>query len=116
MAEAQTGSAILVRSGADRFGEQRNVGPNVVQYKVAAQDSADQLFIFELTSTRKGGPPRHLHPAQEEWFYVLEGEYLVEVGTDRIRLMPGDSLLAPRRVPHVWAYIGNTQGRMLVGF
>ncbi len=30
--------------------------------------------------------------------------------------MPGDSLLAPRKVPHVWAYVGNTQGRILITF
>ena len=117
MAEAQsTGSAVLVRGGVDRFDQLRNVGPNSLQYKITGQDTGDRLFIFELTNTRRGGPPRHFHPAQEEWFYVLEGEYLIEVGTDRIRLLPGDSLLAPRNVPHVWAYVGDTQGRMLVGF
>ena len=31
-------------------------------------------------------------------------------------LYPGDSLLAPRSVPHVWAYVGNGRGRILVAF
>ena len=117
MAEAQdTRSAVLVRAGIDRFDQLRNVGPNSLQYKIVGRDTGDRLFIFELTNTRRGGPPRHFHPAQEEWFYVLEGKYLVEIGADRIQLMPGDSLLAPRNVPHVWAYVGDAQGRMLVGF
>ena len=25
-------------------------------------------------------------------------------------------LLAPRRVPHVWAYVGNATGRLLIAF
>ena len=29
---------------------------------------------------------------------------------------PGDSLMAPRRVPHVWAHIGDARGRMLIAF
>jgi quercetin dioxygenase-like cupin family protein len=53
---------------------------------------------------------------QDELFYVLEGEYLLEVGQERFHLKPGDSLLAPRRVPHVWAYIGDKFGRLLITF
>ena len=36
----------------------------------------------------------------------MEGEYIFEVGQDRMRLKPDDSLLAPRQVPHVWARLG----------
>jgi hypothetical protein len=43
-------------------------------------------------------------------------EFIVEVGQQRIRLKPGDSLLAPRKVPHVWAYVGHTHGRVLIAF
>jgi hypothetical protein len=35
---------------------------------------------------------------------------------DRLRLRPGDSLLAPRKVPHVWAYVGDTFGKILIVF
>ena len=31
-------------------------------------------------------------------------------------MKPGDSLLAPRRVPHVWAFVGDTHGKMLIAF
>ena len=33
-----------------------------------------------------------------------------------MRLKPGDSLLAPRKVPHVWAYIGEGAGKKLIAF
>ena len=33
-----------------------------------------------------------------------------------MRLGPGDSLLAPRKIPHVWAYVGIGQGKLLIGF
>lgn len=45
---------------------------------------------------------------------ALEGEYAVQVGEGSVRLGPGDSLLAPRGVPHVWACMG--AGRLLVAF
>jgi mannose-6-phosphate isomerase-like protein (cupin superfamily) len=113
------GSARVVRveRGMDRFKQQRTIaGANQIAYKVSGQDTNGGLFLFEQASLRKGGPPRHLHHAQEEWFYVIEGDYVFEVGHERMRLTPGDSLLAPRKVPHVWAYVGDTPGKILIGF
>ena len=40
----------------------------------------------------------------------------MEVGETKLRLKPGDSVLAPRNVPHVWAYLGQQPGRMLFAF
>src|SRR5258706_13230865 len=40
----------------------------------------------------------------------------MQVGQERISLSPGDSILAPRKIPHVWAHIGETKGRMLIAF
>ena len=102
-------------AGEDRFGEQRGLGINSIDFKVVPQDSHG-LFVLENTFHQKGGPARHLHYEQDEWFYILEGEFLFEVGPDQFRLNPGDSLLAPRQVPHVWAYVGNARGRILVTF
>jgi quercetin dioxygenase-like cupin family protein len=107
-------SALRVASGEDRFGEHRGLGISVIDFKVSTQDGG--LFILENTFHAKGGPARHLHYDQDEWFYALEGEFIVEVGQERITLKPGDSLLAPRRVPHVWAHVGDTQGRILITF
>ena len=73
-------------------------------------------MVIENTNDSKGGPPRHLHHEQEEWFYVVEGEYVAEVGDERHRLGPGDSVFAPRGTPHVWARVGEGTGRMLVAF
>lgn len=109
-------AAVVVPSGADRFRQVRNVGPNALSFKVSTQDTGGRLFILEAVNTRKGGPPRHLHYEQEEWFHVLEGEYFFEVGAEKTRLRAGDSLLAPRMVPHVWAYAGDKPGRVLMAF
>lgn len=107
--------AIQVAAGEDRFDEHRGLGISTIAFKVIPQDSGG-LFIIENTFHQKGGPARHLHYDQEEWFYAAEGEFIVEVGEEQFSLNPGDSLLAPRRVPHVWAYVGNTRGRMLIAF
>ena len=107
---------LRVAAGEDRFGEHRGLGISAIAFKVVPQDS-NGLLIIENTFREKGGPARHLHYEQDEWFYAVEGEFIVEVGQERFRLKPGDSLLAPRQVPHVWAYVGDTAvGRMLIAF
>ena len=65
---------------------------------------------------RQGGPPRHLHHDVDELFFSLEGEYIVEVGSDRFQLKPGDCVLGPREIPHAWAFAGGLSGRLLISF
>lgn len=31
-------------------------------------------------------------------------------------MKPGDSILGPREVPRVWAFVGDTPGKMLIAF
>ncbi|MBF6593702.1 MAG: cupin domain-containing protein [Thermaceae bacterium] len=108
---------IKVSAGSDRFQQGRKVfGVMPFMVKVAGQDTAGGCLIIEQANDYKGGPPRHLHHAQEEWFYVIEGQYIVEIGNQTHHLGPGDSVLAPRKVPHVWALTGTGAGRMLIVF
>ena len=104
-----------IPSGRDRFAESHSLGISSVEFKVVPQDSAG-ILILENTFHARGGPARHLHYDQDEWFYVIEGGFRFEVGEERYLLRPGDSLLAPRRVPHVWAHVGEGTGRILVAF
>jgi mannose-6-phosphate isomerase-like protein (cupin superfamily) len=114
-AQVLTGPTV-VRAGQDRFGDPRGLGITSLAFKVATGDAGGGLFVIEQTSRTKGGPARHLHYEQEEWFYALEGAFAVEVGGRRVDLKPGDSLLAPRRVAHTWAYTGDGVGRLLIAF
>ncbi|HKV63071.1 MAG TPA: cupin domain-containing protein [Candidatus Acidoferrum sp.] len=112
-----SGRVVRVEHGVDRFSVQRtSAGANKIAYKVSSQDTNGGLFIFEQVSLRKGGPPRHFHHSQEEWFYVMDGEYVFEVGLERMRLRPGDSLLAPRNVPMSGRTSPKPQGRYSSAF
>ena len=97
---------VNVKSDNDRFGEHRGLGVSVINLKVTTQDSSE-LLILENVFHSKGGPARHLHYEQDEWFHVTEGVFDFEVDKEKFTLGPGDSLLGPRKVPHVWAHVGN---------
>jgi len=57
-----------------------------------------------------------MHHNEDEWFYVIEDDYIAEIGDKRVQLKAGDSILGPREVPHAWAFVGDTPGRLLIAF
>ena len=105
-----------VDAGADRERRKHTIGLSSTAYKVLTRDTHGALFVLEQSNHVKGGPPRHLHHDVDELFYSLEGEYIVEVGSARFQLKPGDCVLGPREIPHAWAFVGGTFGRLLISF
>jgi quercetin dioxygenase-like cupin family protein len=107
--------ASLLTAGSDHFGERRSLGVSTLTFKLMPNDETG-VFVIENAFHTPGGPARHLHLHQDEWFYVLEGTFAFEVGDDKHSLTTGDSLFAPRQVPHVWAFVGDKIGRILIAF
>ena len=108
-------AAHYVPAGRDRFRGRREIRltRTLIDIKVSTLDTDGALSVAEITSLQKGGPGRHVHHEQDEWFYVVEGEYVIEVGEERYEPGPGDSVLAPREVVHVWAHVGEGTGRLI---
>jgi quercetin dioxygenase-like cupin family protein len=44
--------------------------------------------------------PRHTHTREDEAYFVLVGKLEVTEGDEVFILKPGDSLMAPRDIPH----------------
>ena len=105
-----------VRAGADRLAEAHTIGASAAAFKVLTAESRGSVFVMENVLTRKGGPPRHLHHEQDEWFYVMQGEFVFEIGTERFRLNAGDSILGPRKLPHAYSFVGDAPGKLLIVF
>jgi len=108
-----------VSSGEARFGEHyrmKGVTLNTLDIKIASSDTSGDIAVFEQTGlTPKGGPPLHIHPFQDEWFYVVEGNYLFQVGTDKHRLSKGDLIFLPRKVQHAFIQL-TEKGKMVVSY
>ncbi|GAB3940517.1 hypothetical protein GCM10028805_02440 [Spirosoma harenae] len=92
----------------------KGVNANVLDVKISGSDTNGDLAIFEQTSLSPGrGTPLHVHPAQDEIFYVLEGSYAFQVGDAKYQLTVGDSIFLPRQVPHAWTQLAE-KGKMIV--
>lgn len=108
---------IIIPAGGDCYQERRTIfGGMQIDFKVVPEDTHSGLLVVENTNPGKGGPARHVHHDQDEWFYVIEGEYIIEIDNKKHSLTPGSSILAPRKIPHVWAHVGEGIGRLLVAF
>ena len=107
----------MVEAGKDRFG--KTIAPfdgDSFFTKVSTKDTDGDLYIFESTRLEEGGPALHYHYDQDEWWFVLEGEFLIRVGDVTYTAKAGDSVFGPRRVPHCFAKVGKGPGRVLMLF
>lgn len=108
---------IKVDAGKDRFDESISLHEGDIFFcKVSTKDTDGDLYIFESIRGKKGGPPLHYHFEQDEWWYILEGEFLFKVGDDTFTAKAGDSVFGPRMVPHAFAKINEGPSKLLMAF
>ncbi|MBI4931796.1 MAG: cupin domain-containing protein [Bacteroidetes bacterium] len=115
----RTDKGFKVSAGEARFGEHykmKGVTLNNLDIKISTSDTEGDLAVFEQTGlTPKGGPPLHIHPFQDEWFYVIDGEYLFQVGEDKYQMKAGDTIFLPRNVQHAFVQL-TEKGKMIVSY
>jgi quercetin dioxygenase-like cupin family protein len=85
-------------------------------YKAMANDTGHQFSVWESIVPPGAGAPAHTHTREDEAFYVLNGEVLIEVegAADPLRLGPGGFLFAPRNRRHAYRNIGTVAAHLLV--
>jgi quercetin dioxygenase-like cupin family protein len=83
--------------------------------KIGREDTNGAYGLIEVVVPAGVGSPWHLHPEEDEWFYVLEGELTVWVADTKLSLTPGSFAFGPKGVPHTF-YVETGVARMLVGF
>lgn len=109
----------LIKAGESRTGrhlKMKGVTLNVLDLKISSSDTNGSLSVFEQTGfTPKGGPPLHIHPYQDEYFYVLEGEYQFQVEQSKYHLSAGDTIFLPRNIQHAFIQL-TEKARVLVSY
>ena len=58
----------------------------------------------------------HFHYSQDEWWYVITGEFLIKVGDETYHAKPGDCVFGPRGIPHCFAKIGTGEAKIILLF
>jgi mannose-6-phosphate isomerase-like protein (cupin superfamily) len=102
---------VLVRSGFSRQPDGTEKIVEGQQTLIRSSDSEAKLVSLVLPVTVRTpyrGAPLHVHHDVDEWIYILGGEFVAQVGDQRLRLRTGDSLLLPMRIPHRWSIAQST--------
>ena len=108
---------IKVASGEDRFGKPISLFQGDTFYtKVSTTDTDGDIYVFESTREKEGGPSLHLHYEQDEFWYILKGKFLFKVGEETFTAKAGDTVFGPRNVPHAFAKIGKGESKLLMFF
>jgi quercetin dioxygenase-like cupin family protein len=110
------GQQHVIGAGHDTLGEAHPLGFSSILFKVLPRETSGGLFVIEHMNLLKGGPPLHMHPHQEEYFYVISGEVQSALGDQRKVLKAGESVLGPRGIPHTFAAVEGKPGHMLISF
>jgi quercetin dioxygenase-like cupin family protein len=84
-----------------------------VVFRVPAAAGVDGLTLIESLAPEGDSPPLHVHGTEDELFHVLEGTLRVRLGDDELVLEAGESVLAPKGVPHTYR-VESRQARCLV--
>lgn len=83
--------------------------------KIGGGDTGGQFGMIEILVPNGLGSPWHVHPDEDEWFYVLDGEVIFYVDHTRLSLTPGAFAFGPRGVPHTFFGASREPARALVG-
>ena len=68
--------------------------------KIGRDDTDGAYGLAEILVPAGVGSPWHVHPEEDEWFYVLDGELTFWVADTRLSLTAGSFAFGPKGVPH----------------
>jgi len=77
-------------------------------------DTGGAYCLLEVALAPGMGVPRHLHTREDESYFVLSGVLEVIVGDQTYVLKAGDTLMAPRGIPHQLRNSGNIENHYLL--
>jgi mannose-6-phosphate isomerase-like protein (cupin superfamily) len=92
--------------------ERLTFGEVEILVKASAATTGGALTVFE--ENEPVDTPLHVHEHEDELFYVLEGEHVIQVGEREHRVGPGEIVFAPRGIPHAQRRVVPRRGRTLV--
>ena len=83
---------------------------------LSGKDTGGAYCLLEVSLAPGMAVTRHTHTREDEVYFVLAGELEATVGEETFILQPGDTLLAPRDIPHQLRNSGNSTNHYLLLF
>ena len=97
-------------------GERLWIVGDTMTLKATGESTGGSLVLLENLTPPGGGPPPHVHVRDDEFFYVLDGNFEIRIGDELHSLGPGGFAYVPRGTVHSFRNAEETPSRILVGF
>jgi len=81
--------------------------------RVSCDDGADGVSVLEHQAAYGDSPPLHVHHNEDEIFHVIQGELQFRLGDRDLHATAGDTVLAPKGVPHTYRAVSAKGARWL---
>jgi mannose-6-phosphate isomerase-like protein (cupin superfamily) len=86
---------------------------NRMTVKATAETTGGAFGLLETLLAPGFSPPLHVHHAEDESFWVIEGTLTMRCGDQTFRAEPGSFVFLPRHVPHTFIVEGDAPARLL---
>jgi len=83
---------------------------------LSGEDTGGAYCLLDLKVAPGKGVPRHTHTREDEAYLVLSGELEAIVGDQVFTLRAGETLIAPRNIPHQLRNSGTIANHYLIIF
>jgi mannose-6-phosphate isomerase-like protein (cupin superfamily) len=84
-----------------------------VEFLARSADTPRFNLAVITIQPHRAGPEQHAHAAEDDSFYLLEGELTFTVDGEEVVAGPGTFVLVPPGVPHTFANRGDGPVRMI---
>ena len=86
---------------------------NIAEILATSKRTGGVLGVWRYTAGPESGPPLHIHAREDEFFYVLSGEFAIQLG-DCVKVAPaGSFVFIPKDTPHTFRNRRAEPGQLL---
>jgi mannose-6-phosphate isomerase-like protein (cupin superfamily) len=82
--------------------------------KASASTTNGRIGLVEAVVPPGHSPPLHIHHADDEIFWIIEGHLTYRCGDETFPAAPGSYVRIPRGVPHTFVIEGDSNARYLI--
>ncbi len=115
-AAAAAGAGFVVpRDGAPRFSGPRGREADITQVVMTREQTGGAVGLIYQSIPPKGGPPAHTHRGEDEFFFIVSGEFKFLLGDRVVNASAGSFVFVPRNEVHAFRNVGGDHGVIVAG-
>jgi quercetin 2,3-dioxygenase len=106
---------VVLPDGGSRFSGPQGREADITEILAKREQTGGALGLFRQIIAPKSGPPTHIHRANDEFFYIVSGEFSFKLSDRIVSTPPGSIVFVPRGTAHTFQNVGTEPGVLLVG-